>query len=97
MRFGAGLSYGITGTDMRSGVTAPLALDDAGHGFQAFLRRQAGRLAGLGLFAAVAFGLASLGTWNVSDPSFSHATDAPVTNAMGSSSRQTLLFRANSG
>ncbi|MEP9387568.1 DNA translocase FtsK [Mesorhizobium sp. KR9-304] len=68
---------------MRSGVSAPLALADTGHGLQAFLRRQAGRLAGLGLFAAVAFGLASLGTWNVADPSFSHATEAPVTNAMG--------------
>ena len=67
---------------MRSGVTAPLALGD-GQGFQTFLRRQAGRMAGIGLFAAVAFGLASLGTWNVADPSFSHATDAPVSNAMG--------------
>ena len=68
---------------MRSGVSAPIALADTEHGFQAFLRRQAGRLAGLGIFAAVAFALASLGTWNVADPSFSHATDAPVTNAMG--------------
>ena len=68
---------------MRSGVSAPIALADTGHGFQAFLRRQAGRAAGIGLFAAVAFALASLGTWNVADPSFSHATDAPVTNAMG--------------
>ncbi len=68
---------------MRSGVSAPIALDNAGHGFQAFLRRQAGRLAGVGLFAAVAFALASLGTWSVADPSFSHATDAPVSNAMG--------------
>lgn len=68
---------------MRSGVTVPLALEDTAHGFQAFLRRQAGRVAGLGLFAFVAFGLASLGTWNVADPSFSHATDAPVSNAMG--------------
>ena len=68
---------------MRSGVTVPLTLDETAHGFQAFLRRQAGRLAGLGLFAFVAFGLASLGTWNVADPSFSHATDAPVSNAMG--------------
>ena len=84
MRFGRiAFARDLTGNDMRSGVTAPLALDDAGHGFQAFLRRQAGRLAGLGLFAAVAFGLASLGTWNVADPSFSHATDNPVTNAMG--------------
>ena len=38
---------------------------------------------GLALFAGVAFALASLGTWNVADPSFSHATDNPVTNAMG--------------
>ncbi|HEY6633565.1 MAG TPA: DNA translocase FtsK [Rhizobiaceae bacterium] len=68
---------------MRSGVTAPLTLDDTAHGFHAFLRRQAGRVAGFGLFAFVAFALASLGTWNVADPSFSHATGAPVTNAMG--------------
>ena len=68
---------------MRSGVTVPLTLDETAHGFQAFLRRQAGRLAGLGLFVFVVFGLASLGTWNVADPSFSHATDTPVSNAMG--------------
>jgi len=48
-----------------------------------FARRQAGRLSGLALFAAVAFGVASLATWNVADPSFSHATDNAVTNAMG--------------
>ncbi|TJW43566.1 MAG: DNA translocase FtsK, partial [Mesorhizobium sp.] len=34
-------------------------------------------------FALVAFGVASLATWNVADPSFSHATDNIVTNAMG--------------
>ena len=38
---------------------------------------------GAGLFALVAFGVASLATWNVADPSFSHATDNIVTNAMG--------------
>jgi S-DNA-T family DNA segregation ATPase FtsK/SpoIIIE len=54
-----------------------------GHGFQAFLRRQAGRLVGGALFVFVAFGVAALATWNVADPSFSHATDNPVTNAMG--------------
>jgi S-DNA-T family DNA segregation ATPase FtsK/SpoIIIE len=59
------------------------ALTDTGHGFQAFARRQVGRAVGLALFAFVAFGLASLGTWNVADPSFSHATANPVTNAMG--------------
>ncbi|TIS58569.1 DNA translocase FtsK [Mesorhizobium sp.] len=68
---------------MRSGASAPLALTDTGHGIQAFARRQVGRLAGAGLFVLVAFGVASLATWNVADPSFSHATNNTVTNAMG--------------
>ncbi|TIL69368.1 FtsK/SpoIIIE family DNA translocase [Mesorhizobium sp.] len=68
---------------MRSGASAPLALADTGHGIRAFARRQVGRLLGAGLFALVAFGVASLATWNVADPSFSHATDNVVTNAMG--------------
>ncbi|WP_457939603.1 DNA translocase FtsK [Mesorhizobium sp. 10J20-29] len=68
---------------MRSGVSAPLTLADTGLGIQAFLRRQAGRAAGIALLGGVAFALASLGTWSVVDPSFSHATDSPVTNAMG--------------
>jgi S-DNA-T family DNA segregation ATPase FtsK/SpoIIIE len=57
--------------------------DDDDRGLRAFLHRQAGRAAGLALFAGVAFTLAALGTWNVDDPSFSHATDNPVTNAAG--------------
>ena len=68
---------------MRSGAAAPLALTDTENGLGPFLRRQVGRLIGLGIFGAVAFALASLGTWNVADPSLSHATDNPVTNAMG--------------
>ncbi|QKD01112.1 DNA translocase FtsK [Mesorhizobium loti] len=68
---------------MRSGASAPLALADTGHGIQAFARRQVGRLVGAGLFLSVAFGVASLATWNVADPSFSHATNNTVTNAMG--------------
>ena len=68
---------------MRSGLSAPLVLDDDERGLRAFLVRQAGRGAGLALFASVAFTLAALGTWNVDDPSFSHATANPVTNAMG--------------
>ncbi|MEP9374662.1 DNA translocase FtsK [Mesorhizobium sp. KR1-2] len=59
-----------------------LALTDTGHGLKDFVWRQAARLVGLALFGFVAFALASLGTWNVADPSFSHATDNPVTNAM---------------
>ena len=69
---------------MRSGVSAPIALaDDEDRGLRAFARRQAGRATGLALLAGVAFALAALGTWNVDDPSFSHATESPVTNAMG--------------
>ena len=69
---------------MRSGLSAPLHLaDDDDRGLRSFARRQAGRAAGLALLAGVAFTLAALGTWNVDDPSFSHATDSPVTNAMG--------------
>jgi len=69
---------------MRSGASAQIALTGTmGHGIQAFARRQVGRLAGAALFGAVAFGVAGLATWNVADPSFSHATDNLVTNAMG--------------
>ncbi len=68
---------------MRSGVAAPLSLIETGSGLGLFLRRQLGRSGGLALLGGVAFALAALGTWNVADPSFSHATDAPVTNAMG--------------
>ena len=69
---------------MRSGATARLALDEPAYGgLQAFARRQAGRATGIALFAFAAFGVAALATWNVADPSFSHATDNPVANAMG--------------
>ncbi|MER9183531.1 DNA translocase FtsK [Mesorhizobium sp. M0159] len=68
---------------MRSGASAPLALADTEHGIRSFARRQVGRLVGAGLFALVGFGVAALATWNVADPSFSHATDNIVTNAMG--------------
>src|SRR5690606_12521885 len=67
---------------MRSGLTAPLQLIDPDSGLNAFARRQFGRALGLTLLAGVAAALAALGTWNVADPSFSHATGAAVTNAM---------------
>jgi len=66
---------------MRSGLSIPLADDD--RGLRSFARRQASRAAGLTLLAGVAFALAALGTWNVDDPSFSHATSAPVRNLLG--------------
>jgi len=68
---------------MRSGTTAQLTLSGRERGLHAFTLRQVRRLAGIGLIAFVAFALASLGTWNVADPSFSHATSNAVTNAMG--------------
>jgi len=73
---------------MRSGLSTPLALTDhdrglQGGGLQAFARRQLWRAAGVVLFGLVALCLAAVATWNVADPSFSYATDNPVTNAMG--------------
>src|SRR5262245_49372694 len=69
---------------MRSGLSAPpMALAPDERGLRAFARRQLGRLAGTAILACVAFTLAALGTWNVDDPSFSHATDNLVSNAMG--------------
>ncbi len=68
---------------MSSGSSAAFAMHGGGFGLQNFLRRQAARGMGLAVLALVAFCLASLATWNVADPSFSYATDNPVTNAMG--------------
>ncbi|WP_274423374.1 DNA translocase FtsK [Chelativorans sp. YIM 93263] len=67
---------------MSSGSSA-IAFYDDGFGAQVFLRRQVWRGVGLATLVLAAFCLASLGTWNVADPSFSYATDNPVTNAMG--------------
>ena len=68
---------------MRSGSSATLDFDHGDYGFQGFLRRQTKRAVGVGILVAIGFCLASLATWNVADPSFSHATSNPVTNAMG--------------
>ncbi|WP_173934164.1 DNA translocase FtsK [Chelativorans sp. Marseille-P2723] len=68
---------------MSSGSSALYPVYDGGFGVRAFLRRQAMRGVGLLLLVLVSFCLTSLATWNVADPSFSHATDNPVTNVMG--------------
>ncbi|MFC4626523.1 DNA translocase FtsK 4TM domain-containing protein [Daeguia caeni] len=47
------------------------------------IRRQLYILLGLGLLALTGMAVGALATWNVADPSFSHATDNPVTNALG--------------
>ena len=59
-----------------------MALAPDERGLRAFARRQLGRLAGTAVLAGVAFTLAALGTWNVDDPSFSHATDNLVTTVI---------------
>ncbi len=68
---------------MSFGTSAILGHYGGGFSVQGFLRRQVARVFGLFLLGLAAFFLASLATWNVADPSFSHATDNPVTNAMG--------------
>ncbi|SMH57789.1 DNA translocase FtsK [Mesorhizobium australicum] len=68
---------------MRSSSPTSSALMDSGAGLAAFARRQAERLGGLALILLSAAGVGALATWNVQDPSFSHATDNPVTNALG--------------
>ena len=60
-----------------------MGLNQLPRSLQAFLRRQIVRLFGLMLLFGVIFATASLATWNVADPSFSHATGNIVTNAMG--------------
>ncbi len=73
---------GHTGYGMRSQSHA-LTFDESDHGLTGFLRRQMRKLVGLAILVSVAGVVASLATWNVADPSFSHATDNPVTNAAG--------------
>jgi len=68
---------------MRSGYPTTAAFNEDTHGLAGIVSRLAARAGGLALLAAAAFAVASLATWSVADPSFSHATDAPATNAMG--------------
>jgi DNA segregation ATPase FtsK/SpoIIIE, S-DNA-T family len=52
-------------------------------GVSAFMRRQLEIAAGLVIIVVLIGAAASLATWNVADPSFSHATDGTATNALG--------------
>ncbi|MDD9334258.1 MAG: DNA translocase FtsK 4TM domain-containing protein, partial [Bartonella sp.] len=45
--------------------------------------RQIGVFIGLGLFLFIVFGVFSLATWNVADPSLTHASKSEITNFMG--------------
>ena len=68
---------------MSSGSSAAFAMHGSNFGVQNFLRRQTARALGLALLALVTFCILSLASWNVTDPSFSYATDNPVKNMMG--------------
>ena len=68
---------------MGFGASALMGFGDTRAGLAGILRRLGARLLGLALLVAVTFATAALATWNVADPSFSHATDNPITNAMG--------------
>jgi S-DNA-T family DNA segregation ATPase FtsK/SpoIIIE len=68
---------------MGFGASALMGYGDPRSGLRGFLRRLGARVAGLAVLGFVAFAVAALATWNVADPSFSHATSNPVTNAMG--------------
>ncbi len=52
-------------------------------GINGFVRRQIEALCGLALMAGVIGAVAALATWNVADPSYSHATGNVVGNALG--------------
>src|SRR5690606_38881872 len=68
---------------MRTGSTADLGFARSSGWLRRFTRRLVSRLCGLSLIAISIFAIASLATWNVADPSLSHATGNIVTNAMG--------------
>ena len=68
---------------MRSGASASYPVHRDKSGINSFVRRQIEVAIGLCLMLLVFAAIASLATWNVADPSFSHATEAPVTNALG--------------
>lgn len=51
--------------------------------FREAIARRLRELCGLGLIVVTGVAAAALATWSVSDPSFSHATSAPVRNLLG--------------
>src|SRR5258707_15775787 len=57
----------------------PFTMDD----FRAIIHRRLREIAGLALIAVSCGAAAALATWSVKDPSFSHATSAPVRNLLG--------------
>ncbi len=59
------------------------SLDFLSDDFRIAIRRRIGELIGLSLLLLSVMLTLALATWSVQDPSFSHATDAPVRNLLG--------------
>ncbi|ARP99133.1 DNA translocase FtsK [Pseudorhodoplanes sinuspersici] len=59
------------------------SLDFLSDDFRGAIRRRIGELIGLALILLSLMLTLALATWSVQDPSFSHATDAPVRNLLG--------------
>jgi DNA segregation ATPase FtsK/SpoIIIE, S-DNA-T family len=68
---------------MRSGASASTQAYRDKSGINSFVWRQIEIAAGLAILLLVIAAVAALATWNVADPSFSHATEAETTNALG--------------
>ncbi|WP_417771386.1 DNA translocase FtsK 4TM domain-containing protein [Stappia sp.] len=70
-------------TSVRPGRAAALGLEDTQGPFKRFMKRNMIGAMGLSLIALCAALAAALATWSTADPSLSHATSAPVRNALG--------------
>src|SRR5690606_6423632 len=69
--------------EMGRSSSATMANHSTRYVLTAFVLRQALALAGFCVFVGLGLAVAALATWNVSDPSFSYATDNPPTNILG--------------
>ncbi|MDO1585139.1 FtsK/SpoIIIE family DNA translocase [Rhizobium oryzicola] len=68
---------------MGRSTSAAMAQHSTRQALTAFVVRQVLAMFGFGIFLALALAVAALATWNVSDPSFSYATDHAATNLLG--------------
>ena len=73
--------YGVS--DMRPQGSAVYMARNSRQGLNGFFWRQLEALCGVALMALTMAAIASLGTWSVADPSFSHATGNVTVNALG--------------